>query len=210
MEEFFCEIFELQFRVPAEQFDKEAFLSEVQQIDKRDSDIREYAYGSSTKPDKQHAHIILDFHRPERYRFRIIYYNFAIDNKDTQPPYMEECAQWLGRFFKDDEVRGNLHVSYFFGDKYSPVVPLPFPLVVSSQELAGSKVVGIALELPAEMGIERAILQRSRKKDGTSIHIDAKTKTRLSEFNLISELERLAVIVTALVTVVRHKDAEKE
>jgi hypothetical protein len=209
MEEFSCDMFELEFRVRPEQFDKEAFLAEVRKIDDRDTDVREYAYGSSLNPDKQHAHIIIDLHRAERFRFRIIYYNHPGDSKDTEPPYMEECAQWLGRFFKNDEIQGTLHALYSFDDQYSPVVPLPFPLVAASAQLAGSKVTGLALQLPVEMGVQRAILQRGRKKDETSVQIDAKTKLKLSEFNLTSQLERFAVVVMTLVNPVDKKTEQK-
>lgn len=209
MKEFFCEVLELDFRLPAEQFDKEAFLAEVRKFDDRDSDVREYAFDSSTKPDKQHAHIIVDLHKETRFRFRIIYYSWAGDNKDTQPPHMEDCAEWLAHFFRNDEIQGTIHAVYEFDERYAPVVPVPFPLVVASERLAGSKVTGLALQLPAKMGINRAILQGGDKKGELSVQIDSKIKTKLSEFKLTAELERLAIAVMALVNPVSKQAEEK-
>lgn len=209
MKEFFCEMLELDLRVAADQFDKEAFLAEVKKIDERDTDVREYTFGSSTKPDKQHAHIIVDFHKEDRYRFRIIYYSRPGENKDTEPPHMEDCAEWLARFFRNDEIQGTIHAIYEFDERWAPVVPVPFPLVVASERLAGSKVTGIALQLPAKMRISRAILQGGDKKGELSVQIDSKIKTRLSEFRLTSELERLAIVVMALVNPVSKQAEEK-
>jgi hypothetical protein len=200
MKDFFCETLELDFRVVPENFDKDAFLADVKDVAERSTDVHTYVYGSSTKPDKQHAHIIVDLHGKKRFRFRITYHSFPGNTQDTRPPYMEDCAQWLGQFFKDEELQANLRAFYLFDKKFSPVVPLPFPLVAASKQLAGSKVTGLSLRLPLEMGIRRAVIEREREKDETSIQIDTNVKVNLRKFALAAQLESLAIVVMTLVS----------
>jgi hypothetical protein len=200
MQDFFCETLELEFRVAPEEFDKDAFLADIESIEHRDSDLHNFGYGSSTKPNEQHAHIEVDLRGKKRFRFRITYHSFPGDTNDTRPPYMEDCAQWLGGFFKVEEIKASLRAAYVFDKRFAPVVPLPFPLVAASKRLAGSEVTGLSLHLPTEMGVKRAIVQRERETDETSVQIDASVKLKLRDFAIQSQLERLAIAVTALVS----------
>lgn len=205
MQDFFCETLEVEFRVAIEAFDKDAFLADVKNVDLPDTDIHNLGYGSITSPNKQHAHIIVDLRGEKRVRFRITFHGFPGDTKDTRPPYMEDCAQWLGRFFRVEEISANLRGFYNFEKKFSPIVPLPFPLVAASRQLAGSKVTGLALQLPSEMGLRRAIVERDSEKGDTSVQIETSLKVKLREFTIESQLESLAIPVMSLVNPVSQE-----
>lgn len=197
MEDHSCEFLELEIRVPIEQFDKEAFLNDVKTVFDEKKGTHMWAFGSLEKPEKQHAHLRVDFRREKHVKFTITYHNFAIDAKDIRPPYMEDCVQWLGKFFKEDLVPADLMAAFRFDENYAPIISLPFPLLAASKQLLGSEVTGVSIRLPSAMKIRRAIVQRD--KDDTVVQIETKWRMRIKEFDLSKKLEQLSVTVLMLV-----------
>lgn len=197
MEDHYCEFLELEIRLPVEQFDKEAFLNDVQTAFDEKKGTHMWAFGSIEKPEKQHAHLRVDFRREKHVRFTITYHNFAIDAKDIRPPYMEDCVQWLGKFFKEELVPTDLVAAFRFDDKYAPIISLPFPLLAASKQLVGSEVTGVSIKLPIAMKTRRAIIQRD--KDDTVVQIETRWKMKIREFDLKKKLEHLSLTVMMLV-----------
>jgi len=181
MNEFNCELLEISFRVPNEKFDKEAFL-EITKVADKSKLAYVLSFGSTEKPKEQHAHMYVDFRGKDNVRLRITYHNFGGDEEDTSAPYMEDCAQWLSGFIKEEEISAEINAGYDFDESFSLVIALPFPLLTAKEDLAGSQVTGIRIQLPRRMNIKTAILQRG--KDETSLYLDTKIKLKLKEFDL--------------------------
>ena len=68
---------------------------------------------------------------------------------------------------------------------------------------------GLSLQLPTKTGIRRAILERERDKDVTSIQIETGLKVKLGEVTIESLLADLAIAVMALVSPVREETEAK-
>ncbi len=209
MKDFFCETLELEFRVSPEAFKRDVFEAEAKNARRKEGLRYGFACGSQVSPDEQHAHLVADLRGTKHYRFTVTYHSFPGDTRDLGPPYMEDCASWLHQFIKDDEVKVTLTAIYSFDQRFAPVVPLPFPLVVGNKQLAGSKVTGLSLQLPTKTGIRRAILERERDKDVTSIQIETGLKVKLGEVTIESLLADLAIAVMALVSPVREETEAK-
>src|SRR5437588_12828163 len=103
MEDFHCETLELSLRINAEDIDREALLKEAGEEDEEDLELP-LLFGSKENPEQQHAHISVRFRLNNRVSIRIVYHNTRGDVDDEHPPFMEECAQWLGRFIKRDRI----------------------------------------------------------------------------------------------------------
>jgi hypothetical protein len=190
LQDFFCEYFEIEMRVPSEAFDKAAFLEDIKGFSDPGRKTHAWSYGSSKQPDKQHAHMYIDLRREKHVRIRIVYHNTGTDAKDVRPPYMEDCGQWIGQFLKAEEIPAELEALYKFDSKYSPIMGLPFPLPTARKELRGSKVIGVSVQPPRKMSIKEAIIQRAGS--GFTVFITTKEIVKLKEFDLAAELERLS------------------
>jgi hypothetical protein len=198
MEDFHCEFLEFEIRVSAEQFDKEAFLEDVKVVFDERKVTHMWGFGSLEKADKQHAHILADFRHEKRVKFIVTYHSVGLKDEDVRPPYMEDCVQWLGKFFKEEIVSANLTASFRFDKRYAPIIALPFPLLAANKELSGSVITGVSIRLPRILKIRRAILQRIKDED-TGVQIDANLNIKLKEFELKAQLEKLSVPVMMLV-----------
>jgi hypothetical protein len=200
MKDFSCELFEIDIRVPAEQFEKDGFLEEIKDYsDTPQSGRHSFVYNSADNPDKQHAHIVADLRGQKRFGFKISYYGHPGRPQEKQSLSMEGCAQWLGQFFRTDEVRARLDAFYAFkAGKYVPAIALPFPLMSGERSLAGSQVTGVCIKLPSQSKIDRAIIQEEDNKDIT-IQIDARATLNLRQFDLESHLANFSPWIMTLV-----------
>ncbi len=197
MEDFNCEFLELEIHISSEQFDKIAFFKDVDVVFDEKKGTRMLAFGSLEKPGKQHAHILADFRREKQSRFTITYHNFGVEGKDPRPPYMEDCVQWLGQFFKEDLISTELTAAFQFDEKYAPIISMPFPLLAANKRLLGSEITGVSIKLPGSMKIKRAIIQSLNGKTG--IQIEKEFKMKVKEFDLKQQLEQLSIPVMMLV-----------
>lgn len=199
MRDFHCRGFELSFRLKAESFDKGSFLREIESFEDADKEDKKVylSFASSTDPDSQHSHINVRFYSQDEAHIVISYHSFAGDIENARPPYMEDCAQWLASFVKDDEVTAHVNTSYLFDAAYSPSVPLPFPLTTPDKPLSGVFVTGLALQFPEDAEIENALVQHEGEE--TPISVYKQVVVNLKEFDWYAELEKLSVSVMSLV-----------
>jgi hypothetical protein len=160
MRDYFCEFLELDLEVASEFFDKDAYFEDVKDNINIEKQVHSWSYGSKDKPEEQHAHIIIDFRNADKYRLRVTYHGFGGEDTDTRPPYMEDCAHWLGQFMKGNEFSADLAARFIFDEGYSPVISLPFPLLSPNDDLAGAQVIGIRIKLPRRMNVKNVILQK--------------------------------------------------
>lgn len=193
LEEYFCEYLELEFRFPLEDFDKDAFLNDVQSEDKS---RYSWLFGSTERPNQQHANIRIHLLKDGQGTAAITFHKADLETKDTRPPYMEDCAQWLGKFLKTDEVTVQIRMIFNFDKRYEPIFALPFPLFTESKILLGSVVVGVSMELPLSTRLEKAAIQKA--EDHTVILATTTDKVKLRTFNLKSELEKRSTSVQKL------------
>src|SRR6185503_5732902 len=146
-------------------FDKAAFVKKAgikNENDYRDEDgdfVFSLSLPSKTDIKKQHGHlqvlirpdtsgrIGLDFHRPGAKEIK------------KAPPYMEDVGKWLSKFFSKKQFPVMASINYEFDKTFQTTIPLPFPLVASSEKLSGLKVTGLSLEYPKESDVVTAIVQ---------------------------------------------------
>jgi hypothetical protein len=207
MEDFYCDTLALRFPFTLEDIDRDAFkkaISDVPYIDEfNDADDADeekldaaVSFGSRDNPTKYHAHLRLRL-RKEGGRVDLSYHQSPLEVDDVQPPYLEDCAQWVAGFFKVDKFNAHITSSYIFDDSFSPVIALPFPLVTTEKALGGSLVTGLSLLLPKDESSEMVIIQSSG--DDIWISHNATSEVSLKDFDLSTELKRLSATIKSLV-----------
>lgn len=97
--------------------------------------------------------------------------------------------------------------AYLYDKSFSPVIPLPFPVVTSEKALAGSLVTGLSLLLKNDPP-ESAIIQSG--VDQTYLMFMGGANINLKEFNLSDELERLSASVNPLIKRQEAGDVSRE
>lgn len=183
-------------------FDRDSFLKGIREflpngIKSETQREFNFACNSLQQPNKQHAHIDIKFLSQERGELGIGFYSSKMKGKDIKPPYMEDCVQWIGKFFRVDEMQARIRIACTFSKDYSPIITLPFPLVTESKELAGTLVSGLTIELVGRTQIRRAIIQKINEK--TFILGSGRTRIKLKSFDFESELVKLSAILTNLI-----------
>lgn len=203
MQDFHCDTLELSFSLSMEEMDKELFLKDnpIENLEEFLDEDGNMGIGYDVDPREEstdyHAHMRISFPKEGKASIAIRYHNTRIEIEDETPPYAEDCAQWIGQYVKVDKVLAAINAAYSFDKMYSPVIPLPFPLVVTDKALAGSLVTGMSLLLRKETP-EMVIIQRS-PDDDTFLSLSSRYDISLKDFNLLTELERLSVSVNSLV-----------
>jgi hypothetical protein len=202
LEDFHCDMFNLTIPITEEGFDKDSFLKAVgvenegEYVDE-DGDISLSLPFASQRPSKQHAHIRILIYKNKSGSATLNYHSTGTKIPAKKPPYLEDCARWFGGFFKNDETLAIFTAAYAFEKGYTPTIPLPFPLVTSSEELSGLKVTGLSLKLPPDSLVDTAIVQYD--KGSVFLFLQKESEIALKEFDLYEKLERLTTIVTSLV-----------
>ncbi len=211
MENLHCDMFELYFQFNLEDIDRDAFLREVNEIeydeltdDEGNFDIG-ISFGSREQPPKLHAHLRVRFFKDKKSRIELSYHRSPMTVDDVKPPYAEECAQWLGGFFKDDKIETRINAAFTFDKSYSPVIPLPFPFVSREKALTGALVMGLSLLIPKDGADETYVIQKAG--DETFIFLNTKTEVSLRSLDLPAEVGKVSVTVNSLVN---KQEAEDE
>jgi hypothetical protein len=203
MEDFHCDLFELTFTFEAGEFDKESFLKKIGKNESdyidHDGDLALRVFLPSRESvSKQHGHlriivrpdtsgqVDLDFHKPGAKKVK------------KKPPYLENSVKWLGQFFNVDEVPVRIDIGYEFDEKYTPTIPLPFPLVVTSEPLSGLKVSGLSLTYPEDHPVKSTIVQVAEGE--LYLFVLMETILRFKEFDFVKQLNNLqSTVVKSLV-----------
>lgn len=201
MEDYFCEYLALEFRFSSEDFDKEAFLNDAEIEDRSNYSS---LFGSLEKPNQEHASINMRFLKGKKSRLTIVYHKADFEVNDVRPPYMEDCAQWIGQFFKNDEMTVKIRMVFNYNKKYTPIFSLPFPLITESKELSGSMVSGVSIELPLSTRLERAVIQKT--EGNTVVIATASDKIKLTSFDLSFELDKRSTPIRKLLKKVGEED----
>ena len=201
MEDFHCEMFEVSLRFPEESIDQDAFLKAADIQDKteftdEDGDfLLGLTFNDHAPSIDYHAHMRVLFFKDGRNKIDVRYHQSSPRGTEEKPPYAEECARWLGSFFKVNSLTARISAAYTFDKSFSPILNLPFPLISSEKALAGSLVTGLSILFPKETP-ESVIIQT---EDGdTSLFFSTKSEINLKELDLITELEKLSVRISSL------------
>lgn len=207
MEDFHCDFLEVSFRVSAEAVDKAALLRETGHEDDERLQVR-LVFGSSSNPDTQHAHARVRFSSEKKVRVQVAYHSSPGDVEDAHPPYMEDCAKWLAGFIQDETVSAEVNGSFMFDNSFAPGIPMPFPLLMADERLAGTVVTGLSLTLGKGVEIDKALLLYD--EGFTSVSTFTEKEISLKDFDFYAELNRLSLSVMSLVKKQEAKDESSE
>jgi hypothetical protein len=202
---YFCDYFELEITFSLSEFDKEAFLKDIESKDeskdtkksKTQAERFSFVYGSQEHPGEQHAHLIVIF--SDESCSAMLSYSRSRGEKveDVRPPFMEDCSQWLGQFFKTETVVATIDASFDFGEHYTPVLVLPFPVMSEHEILAGTSITGVSLEFPEESTLDRVIIQRM--DDSTWLSALGIVELKTAAMNAYAAFEEIVLPVNKLV-----------
>ena len=198
MGDFHCDTFEMRIRFKPQEMNVEAFLKalaekEIATSPDADGDT-EVTLTFPGDKETHHAHLMVNLWKSGRGRAELSYHSSGTIKGAAAPSSADNCAQWLGTFFRD-KVTAHAHVNYTFDKSFTPTVALPFPLVTPDNVLAGSMVSGLELTLPNES--DPTILQRH--DDKIFVFLRNTFQLDLVQFNLATELQKLSGTVNKLV-----------
>jgi len=198
MGDFHCDTFEMRIRFEPHEMNTEAFLKAVaDQGISMEPDADGDTEVTLTFPgdkDAHHAHLTVNLWKSGRGRAELSYHSSDTEKGAKAPSSADNCAQWLGEFFRD-KVTAHVHVNYTFDKLFTTTITLPFPLVTSEKGLAGALVSGLALVFPNDAG--SAIIQRVTNE--TFLFVRQTIQVDLKDFSMFTELERLSELVNNLV-----------
>lgn len=202
--DFYIDSFELRLEFSPVEFDSDAFLkavaergTKIETHDGGDTDVG-FSFGSLDQSVTHHAHLRVRLKKSGSGRAEISYRSGSLEDEKEQPPYIEDCAEWFGGFVKAEKVLAHIHVNYTFDKSFSPVLPLPFPLVTSEKALAGASVTGVALVLPNDEGLSRTVIIQGGAEE-TFIFLRMDNNIDLKSFDLFSELKTLSGVINPLI-----------
>ena len=201
LSEFHCELLEVEGKFSATEFNEEAFLSDVKsRADVGQSRGFRWSFGSAVRKEHAHLSVTLPEETEEKKktgRFRLSYHKSEFEVEDEPPPYMEDCATWLGQFFTIDDLQTETNALFIFEENYEPTLNLPFPLVTENKELSGATVSGLTIEPSVKSRFRRVMIQRT--ENDILIYCFGKHRINLKTFDVSKELERMSVPVRALI-----------
>jgi hypothetical protein len=204
MKDFHCETFELSFRFTWEETELDSFLKAVgienrEEAADEDGDILiTNTFGRREKTTDYHGHIRVIIDKENKGRVTLRYHESALDIEDEEPPNVEDVANWLADFFKDEECKPRVTANYVFDSSYAPTITLPFPVAASEKALAGSSVLGVSIQLPEKHPLDMAVVQRGENVTLVTV-LKFTSEIKLRDFNLLTELEHLETHLDSLV-----------
>lgn len=204
MEDFHCDTLNMSFNFGADAFDKTGFLKgfDIQDESKlKDEDgdlILRLSLPSKKDIKKQHGHLTVLIRPDTTGRINLDFHRAGTRKVKKEPPYLEDAAKWLSRFFAEKEFTATLALNYEFDKTFEPTIPLPFPLVAESKKLSGLKVSGLSLEYPDESEVATAIIE-AQSSTGPWVFLQEVTLVNLETFDVYKELRKLQNTITSLV-----------
>ena len=203
MKDFHCEMFELFFQFTPEEISETAFLEAFGIADRdeaadEDGDVFiTRTFGRREKTSDYHGHLSALFKKGGKSSITLRYHESGVDIEDEKPPHIEDCAQWLAGFFRNEEIETRINAAFTFDKSFEPTIALPFPLATSEKALLGSSVTGVSIQFPKKGQLDLAIVQRTG--DEIFVSIFATSNIRLRDFDLFAELKKLSVSTNSLV-----------
>jgi hypothetical protein len=205
MLDFHCEMLELSVPFSSEDFDEPAFLKAVgvdqkeEYIDEDGDFVMNMSFDTHDESSDYHAHMMVLLFKNGKNRIDIRYHDSRMEASNGEPPYAEDCAEWIGGFFKVDQLMARIAAGYEFDKTFSPVISLPFPLVSTEKSLAGSLITGLSILFPKEKSPENVIIEAG--SDGTTfVFLKTRSELRLKQFDLSEQLKKLSDSVNSLIT----------
>jgi hypothetical protein len=204
MLDFHCEMLELSLSFSSNDFDESAFLTAAKverkedYIDEDGDFVMSMSFDTHDESSDYHAHMVVLLMKNGQSRIDIRYHDSRIEKSTSEAPYAEDCARWIGSFFKIDELVARIAAGYEFDNSFSPIICLPFPLVSTEKTLAGSLVTGLSILFPREKGPENIIIEVG-SEGSTGVFLKTRSELKLKEFNLNEELKRLSASVNSLI-----------
>lgn len=202
MEDFHCGTLELSFGIGAKQFNKAAFFKETGSEETDELDVY-LAFDSEENPGQQHSHVSIQSRPEDKIEVHISYHDSdgKVEDENSQPPRMEECAKWVGKLIKSNKVKALITATYFFDKTYALRVKLPYSFKLPEKALEGGIVTGLFIYFPAGSQLDHAIVQHSRdvSKGDFGMSVAARAEIAIRKFDLYEELKRLEPSVMALV-----------
>lgn len=183
-----CDMFQATIEFDEKQFNKKDFLEDVK-ADKKEK-FFVYNYGTKNKDNEEHAHLVLDLDGKDS-SARLTYHTGQNANEDDREPYLENFAQWLGRFFKKKKLTVEISIICVFSkDDFDVTIPLGFPVMVKDNLMKGVKVSGYELDFPDKSEIKRMIV--SEKSNVFLSVLNASISTNFTEFEIYSQMEKFS------------------
>lgn len=213
LQKFSCDSVEVRLRFKAGEMDVDAFLLAADEIglptecdEDGDREIN-LVFPDETISDAYHLHVTIRLWKNQSGNAELGFYTGGAEGSGEPRLTAENCAGWLGGFFKA-AVIAHVHINYTFDQSFIPAVSLNFPLTTSDKALAGTMVSGLALIFPSEPKTT-AIIQ-SGQNDATHLFLRKTTSVDLKSFNLFDELEKTAVLVNRLVRKLSDESDQKK
>ena len=202
MQSFYCDTLELRIHFEPHEIKADQLLKALAERGlttepDEDGDVQvAFTCAPSQKTEGlHHAHLNIVLTKNGEGRVVLSYHSGRLHSKTVAAPNTDDCAQWLGSFFKDT-VTAHTHVNYTFDDTFTSAVSLDFPLTAPAKELAGAMVSGLAIVLPKNP--KMAIIQSGQNE--IYIFIRGTAELDPKSFDLFVELNTLTPLVESLVT----------
>lgn len=187
MQKFNCETLALSVEFDEKHFNKTAFRLDLGQEKARWNTFSSM-FGSKDNIDKQHAHLNLRFNKKES-SLKVVYHSGDRKINDSRPPYMEDCLNWIGGFFRKDNLLADITAIFEFDETFESIVPLTYPLHSRSPILAGALVSGVTIDFPPEAKIDRASIQMFNDK--TVLFVNTENRISLKNFDLYKVIKNI-------------------
>lgn len=103
-------------------------------------------------------------------------------------PFAENLMQWLGNYFKFEDVSSRVMANFIYGgDKRQTVFPLPIKTKVADSDWEG-EISGVLLDLPSKpQGVKRLFITQA--EDRLLLGIQSERRLRFSSFSIPEELQ---------------------
>ena len=187
MQKFNCETLALSIEFDEKDFNKTAFRADLGQEKKRWNSFSSI-FGSEKNRGKEHSHLNLQFNKNES-SLKVVYHKSDRKVKDSRPPYMEDCMNWIGGFFRKDNPLSAITAIFEFDETFESIVPLTYPLHSRSAVLAGALVSGMTIDFPPEAKIDRASIQVFN--DRIVLFINTENRISLKNFDLYKTIKNV-------------------
>ena len=119
--------------------------------------------GSKKKNGDDHAHIFLELDRDgEESTLQFTFGRGKSEEPDTSEPYFEDVPMWFAPFLvPGEEYKTRFVVTFEFDEnKYEPVLPLGYPLLLNNKLFENTKVGGFEITFPPESSVGTTILTK--------------------------------------------------
>lgn len=203
-----CERVEFKLRTAQEKFHFETFLREF--IGRRgefpDEAVLFGADVPTRNPEEADYHVEFEWYlSKQEINFSVEYIKGVEREKaDEREPFAETFMQWLGAFFKNEQITAHIHAAFEFPQKnWESIVPLPIKVPIKTRE-AEIEIEGMSFGLGKLYGASQAWIM-TWGEDTFRVLIAADRKVIFKEFSIDNELQALSSVAQLFVTEKRNE-----